>query len=144
MSTDCYTVVGVSTQHHKTRVRFANDLVTRLKVLSREGHSDIRLVELDTAMTRTQCIEHLAAHPEFQDTLAQDAIAIYVRRNLPPLARAMGISHPAVARIRQREAERIQSIRKQLSQHSDAIRDPLADPLHTVRTRLFEKVAQTH
>ena len=40
-----YTVAGVSTLNGDTKIRFAND-VMRIKVLAKNGHENIQLVEL--------------------------------------------------------------------------------------------------
>lgn len=54
-----FTVAGVSTQHGITKVRFANDLVSRTKLLAKGGHSPLELVELPKAMTKAEACQHL-------------------------------------------------------------------------------------
>jgi hypothetical protein len=55
-----YTVVGVSTcEHGKTKVRFANDFAVRIKVLQKAGHTNLELIELPSAMTKSQACEYL-------------------------------------------------------------------------------------
>lgn len=54
-----FTVAGVSTQHGITKVRFANDLVSRLKVLSKGGHSPLELIELPRPMTKAEACQYL-------------------------------------------------------------------------------------
>lgn len=54
-----FKVTGVSTLKGKTKVRFANDLVSRVKMLIKDGHDDINLVELASAMSKLDCIKHL-------------------------------------------------------------------------------------
>ena len=47
MSTNkTYTVAGTSVSNGKTKVRFAQDYVSRFKILNKNGHTDIELVEL--------------------------------------------------------------------------------------------------
>lgn len=59
MATDkTFTVVGSSTQDGKTKIRFAND-VMRIKILSKNGHTDINLVELPKAMTKVEAVKYL-------------------------------------------------------------------------------------
>ena len=41
-----FKVTGVSTQDGLTKVRFANDFVSRVKMLIKAGHTDIELMEL--------------------------------------------------------------------------------------------------
>ena len=38
-----FKVTGISTFQGKTKVRFANDLVSRVKILVKSGHEDINL-----------------------------------------------------------------------------------------------------
>jgi hypothetical protein len=54
-----FTVAGVSTQHGITKVRFANDLTSRVKLLSKGGHSPLELIELPKAMTKDEACQHL-------------------------------------------------------------------------------------
>ena len=61
MATDkTFTVVGSSTQEGKTKIRFAND-VMRIKILAKNGHTDINLVELPQAMTKVEAVKYLQA-----------------------------------------------------------------------------------
>ena len=44
MSTNkTYTVAGTSVSNGKTKVRFAQDYVSRFKILNKNGHTDIEL-----------------------------------------------------------------------------------------------------
>ena len=54
-----FTVAGVSTQYGITKVRFANDLVSRFKLLSKGGHSPLELMELPRGMTKSEACQHL-------------------------------------------------------------------------------------
>ena len=54
-----FTVAGVSTQYGITKVRFANDLASRVKLLSKGGHSPLELMELPRAMTKADACQHL-------------------------------------------------------------------------------------
>ena len=54
-----FTVAGVSTQHGITKVRFANDIVSRTKILAKGGHSPLELIELPKAMTKAEACQHL-------------------------------------------------------------------------------------
>jgi len=56
MATDkTFTIAGVSTQHGKTKHRFANgSLANRAKVLARGGHTDIKLYDLPNPMTKDE------------------------------------------------------------------------------------------
>jgi hypothetical protein len=54
-----FTVAGVSTQHGITKVRFANDIVSRTKILAKGGHNPLELIELPKAMTKAEACQHL-------------------------------------------------------------------------------------
>lgn len=81
MATDKrYTVAGVSTLNGDTKIRFAND-VMRIKVLAKNGHENIQLVELPEAMLKTEIAKFLATLPEFQDADSQAAVAEYLGKH---------------------------------------------------------------
>lgn len=81
MATDkLYTVAGVSTLNGDTKARFAND-VMRIKVLAKNGHENIQLVELPNEMTKVEASKFLATLPEFQDAASQEAIAEYLTKH---------------------------------------------------------------
>lgn len=59
MSDSFFTVAGVSTQHGSTKVRFANDLASRVKLLAKGGHDPLELVQLPKAMTKAEACQYL-------------------------------------------------------------------------------------
>ena len=63
MSNDkTFTVAGTATNKDGTvKVRFANDLVARIKILNKSGCNNINLVELPQAMTKLQALQYLQA-----------------------------------------------------------------------------------
>lgn len=59
MATDkLFTVAGSSTQDGKTKVRFAND-VMRIKILSKNGHTNINLIELPKALNKVDAVRYM-------------------------------------------------------------------------------------
>ena len=54
-----FTVAGTATQNGNTKVRFANDLVARIKILNKAGCTAINLIELPSPMTKLQALQHL-------------------------------------------------------------------------------------
>jgi hypothetical protein len=81
MATDkVFTVAGVSKLNGDYKVRFANDSM-RVKSLAKNGHEDIRLVELAEAMLKTDAAKFIATLPEFADADAQAAIAEYLDKH---------------------------------------------------------------
>jgi len=53
-----FAVAGISTLDGKTKVRFAND-VMRIKILAKNGHTDIELVDLPREMTKAEIAQHM-------------------------------------------------------------------------------------
>lgn len=89
MATDkLFTVCGVS-KHPDLgyKVRFATDIM-RIKNLAKSGHEDIRLAELDTAVTKYEAVTQIKGMDEFQDAAAQSAIAEYLEDNAPKAPKA--------------------------------------------------------
>ena len=99
MATDkTFNIVGVSKLNGEYKVRFATDIM-RIKVLAKHGHEDIRLAELDTAVSKYEAVKQLATMDEFQDAQAQSAIAEYLDEKAPkaPKAKAAPVKAPAKA-----------------------------------------------
>lgn len=92
MATDkLFNVVGVS-KHPSLgyKVRFATDIL-RIKNLAKSGHEDIRLAELDTAVSKYEAVKQIQAMDEFQDAAAQSAIAEYLEDKAPKAPKAKAI-----------------------------------------------------
>ena len=54
-----FKVTGISTLKGVTKVRFANDMVSRVKILNKDGHKDINLIELSTPLSKPDAVKHL-------------------------------------------------------------------------------------
>jgi len=54
-----YTVAGTAEQHGMTKVRFANDFVSRIKILDKNGCTNIQLLELPEPMTKLDALKYL-------------------------------------------------------------------------------------
>ena len=68
-----------------TKIRFANDFVGRFKILAKNGHDAIELIELGGEFTKAEVCQILMAHPKFQSEEQQSAIYEYVVRNAPEI-----------------------------------------------------------
>lgn len=55
-----FTVAGTATHNGVTKVRFANDLVARIKILNKAGATNINLIELPEPMTKLQALKYLS------------------------------------------------------------------------------------
>jgi len=70
-----FKVAGISTLNGKTKVRFANDLVSRVKMLVKGKHEDITLVELPQAMDKAEIVtwllnsERYMSNPVFAEAI---------------------------------------------------------------------------
>lgn len=76
MATDKkFSVAGVSTLEGKTKIRFANDTM-RIKILGKNGHTNVDLVTLPHEMTKAEIAAHLreigfgAGKPEVEAAIA--------------------------------------------------------------------------
>ena len=76
-----FSVAGTSTLNGITKIRFANDFVNRLKILYKNGHENVELIELGGEFTKAQVCQVLMAHAKFQSDDQQDAIYEFVMRN---------------------------------------------------------------
>ena len=82
MATDKkFAVAGVSTQG-KTKVRFANDTM-RIKILAKNGHTDIELIELPHEMTKAEIAQHMIATGFGKGNAAVEAAVAYVAKKNP-------------------------------------------------------------
>lgn len=85
MTQKTFEVAGTSTLNGKTKVRFANDYVGRFKILVKNGHENIELIELGEKLTKAQICQVLLQHEKFQSEDQQSAIAEFVVRNVKEL-----------------------------------------------------------
>jgi hypothetical protein len=83
MATDKkFAVAGVSTLEGKTKLRFAND-VMRIKILAKNGHKDVELVELPNEMTKAEVVQHLKSIGFGQGNKAVEAAIAYAEKKNP-------------------------------------------------------------
>ena len=81
MTQKTFNVAGTSTLNGITKIRFANDFVIRLKILYKNGHDNVELMELGRELTKAQICQVLMSHPKFQSEAQQSAIYEFVVRN---------------------------------------------------------------
>jgi hypothetical protein len=62
-------------------VRFGNDYVNRFKILAKNGHEDIQLIELGGDYSKAEVCKILMSHADFQSEDQQSVIADFVVRN---------------------------------------------------------------
>ena len=81
MTNKTFSEAGTSTLNGITKIRFANDFVNRLKILYKNGHENVELIELGGEFTKAQVCQILMAHDKFQGEDQQSAICEFVVRN---------------------------------------------------------------
>ncbi|MFZ9717625.1 MAG: hypothetical protein ACO3CH_09255 [Ilumatobacteraceae bacterium] len=65
-----FAVAGVSTHKDGTKIRFAND-AARVKILIKNGHTDIELIDLPREMTKAEIAQYL-----FETDFAKGRVAV--------------------------------------------------------------------
>ena len=85
-TTKTYSVAGTSTLNGVTKIRFANDFVSRLKILFKNGHENVELIELGGEFTKAEVCQILMYHPKMQTEDQQSAIYEFVVRNCKEIA----------------------------------------------------------
>ena len=85
MATDKkFSVVGTSSLNGKTKVRFANDSL-RVKILAKNGHENINLINLPSEMYKWQIAQHLNEIDFAKgDSDVQKAIDYIAKKNPAP------------------------------------------------------------
>ena len=85
-----FAVAGVSTLSGKTKIRFANDTM-RIKILAKNGHTDVELVDLPREMTKAEIAQHMVAVDFARGRKAvAEAIAYVAKKN--PVSKAAKVS----------------------------------------------------
>lgn len=98
MATDKrFSVAGVSTLDGKTKIRFAND-VMRIKILAKNGHTDVELVELPSEMTKAEAVQHLKTVGFGKGNAAIEAAMAYAEKKNPA---------PAAVKVTAKKAETV-------------------------------------
>lgn len=87
MATDKrFSVAGVSTLDGKTKIRFANDSM-RIKILAKNGHTDVELIDLPREMTKAEIAQHMVEIDFAKGRKAvADAVAYVAKKN--PVAKS--------------------------------------------------------
>jgi hypothetical protein len=82
-----FAVAGVSTLAGKTKIRFANDTM-RIKILAKNGHTDVDLVTLPHEMTKAEIAQHLTSIGFGSNSPATLAAISYIAKKNPAAAEA--------------------------------------------------------
>jgi hypothetical protein len=83
-----FSVAGVSTLSGKTKIRFANDSM-RIKILAKNGHTDVELVDLPREMTKGEIAQYLYETDFAKGQVAViDAVSDLAKKNKVKLAKS--------------------------------------------------------
>jgi len=77
-----FAVAGVSTLNGKTKIRFANDTM-RIKILAKNGHTNVELVSLSHEMTKGEIAAHLTSIGFGSNSPAVQAAISYIAKKNP-------------------------------------------------------------
>ena len=80
MHNNTYTVVGTSVLNNVLKMRFANGLAKRAKVLARNAHSNIALIEC-AAMHKLQAAQYAATQTDVFNEEQLACINAYIKAN---------------------------------------------------------------
>ena len=64
---------GITTRNGQTKVRFGNDMVARIKIFAKEGHT-VDFVELPNAMTKLDALVYAKTLPIYAKPEAKEII----------------------------------------------------------------------
>jgi hypothetical protein len=81
-TTKKFAVAGVSTLAGKTKIRFAND-VMRIKILAKNGHTNVELVELPHEMSKSEIAAYLTSTGFGSNSPATLAAISYIAKKNP-------------------------------------------------------------
>ena len=96
MATDKkFSVTGVSTLNGKTKIRFANDSL-RIKILEKNGHEDVELVNLPHEMTKGEIAVYLADIGFGKGNAAVEAAVAYIAKKNPVHEAESAVNETAV------------------------------------------------
>jgi hypothetical protein len=136
MTNKTYTVVGVSTQNDRTKVRFANSMKGRKFMLEYNGHTDVTLVELPEAMAKFDAVLAMQPMEEFKGEVAQAAITAWLEKRTPKARAGAEIKFEG-------EGAQGEDVTEQVAAEAaaeDAQEDAVNEQLDAARAALTEQV----
>ena len=74
MTTQTFTVVGITEHNGNVKVRFTDDMVRRVKQFSKGGASRIDFIELPEPMTKIEALKYMLTCKEFSNENDQATI----------------------------------------------------------------------
>ena len=74
MTTNLYTVVGITVHNGNAKVRFTDDMARRVKQFTKGGATRVDFVTLPSAMTKIEALKFMLTLPEFASAEDQATI----------------------------------------------------------------------
>ena len=100
-----FSVVGITTLNGNDKVRFANDLVRRIKIFSKDC-SRVDLIDLPSEMSKVDALKYLQSHPDFQSAADQatitDSMSDKVKAKKKDEPKAEKVAKPSLDAIKAR------------------------------------------
>jgi hypothetical protein len=110
-----FTVAGVSTENGVSKVRFANDLVSRTKIMLKGGRTEVEFIELPRPMSKAEACAHLldvgGVFEQFKD-LITETMNKKVNNATPKVPKAPKVKVAPV----QKTSTKIKSVEKRIKQ----------------------------
>lgn len=78
MSNLTFKVVGTSILNGVCKIRFSNDLL-RGNVLLKNGHTEVKLVEIIPPLSKLEAAKSILNYPLFQDVESKQAIEEFIK-----------------------------------------------------------------
>ena len=74
MTTNLYTVVGITVHNGNAKVRFTDDMVRRVKQFTKGGATRCEFIELPSEMTKVEALKYMLTRPEYANASDQATI----------------------------------------------------------------------
>ena len=137
-----YTHAGVSTLAGVTKMRFANDAL-RVKVLAKNGHSNIDIVELKHPMTKEEAIAFLfsidfATQNGKTNAVVQAALEEAVEKRAPKVAKVKVAKVAKVAKPKAKAKPTMDAIKAKVAAAKKIVPATAAKPKSTVTRKEIE------
>jgi hypothetical protein len=106
MTSKTFSVVGITFHKGETKVRFANDLIRRVKQFTKGGAARCDFIELPSEMTKVEALNYMLTLPEFASPADQATIneALEDRVKAPRVVKAKPSLEAIKARARNKAA----------------------------------------
>jgi len=137
-----YSHAGVSTLNGVTKVRFANDAL-RVKVLAKNGHKDIDIIELKNPMSKEDAVAFLfsidfATQNGKTNAVVQAALEEAVEKRAPKVAKVKVAKVAKVAKPKAKAKPTMDAIKAKVAAAKKTVPATAAKPKSTVTKAQIE------